>query len=385
MLSELRVMNGLERHADQRQRFLQVAAATVSVAMATLGLLLAVNLAVRHLISIGDIALYVAAASGVQGGLAILAGAASHLVRAHGVYARYVELMDTAKAQVSQSVSTSVPRLTRAIVFDDVWFRYSPNLPWILEGLSLVVPAGMFTGIIGLNGAGKSTIIKLLNRLYEPTEGRILWDGIDIRTFDVRDYRTHLATMFQDYVCYDLTLRENIGLGDVSSIDDDDAIGAALEGAGLKGAAESLPLKWETMLSRIFSSGDGGQSSGVRLSGGEWQKVAAARTMMRSNVDVMLLDEPTSGLDATAEAELVGKVVAMRAGRTTAMISHRLFPVVHAERIAVIDHGRLVEEGRHAELMSRPDGLYSTLYRAQMGTSSGAGAPEVDTVRAGGR
>jgi ATP-binding cassette, subfamily B, bacterial len=210
--------------------------------------------------------------------------------------------------------------------------------------------------IVGRNGAGKTTLIKLLCRLYDPTAGRILLDGIDIREFDPDELRAQVGAMFQDYVTYQATAKENIGLGSLPGLEDDRAVAIAARRGGAEELVKGLPHEWETMLGKWFDEG-------VNLSGGEWQKVALSRAFMR-DVRILVLDEPTSALDAQAEFELFERLQTLTQGRTAVYISHRFSTVRRADRILFLEHGELVEAGTHEELI-RLDGRYAKLFRMQ--------------------
>jgi ATP-binding cassette subfamily B protein len=270
-----------------------------------------------------------------------------------------------------------VPRLRDGIRLHDVWFRYGATRPWTLRAVGLHVPAGSAVALVGRNGAGKSTLVKLLCRFYDPTRGAITWDGVDLRDLDPAELRARIGAVFQDYMSYDLTAHENIGLGDVRRIGDRDGVTAAARLAGAHDAVAALPRGYDTMLSRAFhgdppgdgaapdagSTGDDG-SGGVLLSGGQWQRLALARGMFRDDVDLMILDEPSSGLDAEAEHRVHAQLTAHRTGRTSLLISHRLGAVRDADRIVVLDGGRVAESGPHAKLMAR-GGVYAGLFDLQ--------------------
>lgn len=245
------------------------------------------------------------------------------------------------------------------ITFEGVSFAYPGTDRKVLDGLDLFIPAGGSLALVGENGAGKTTLIKLLCRLYDPTEGRILLDGIDIRTFDLEELRTRLAVIFQDFVHYQLTARDNVGFGAVSRGNDEELTVEAARRVGVLEKIEGLPKGWETPLAREFD--------GVDLSGGEWQRVALARAIMAQigrNADVLILDEPTASLDVRLEHELYEHFAELAGGRTTILVSHRFSTVRMAERIVFIADGRVVEDGTHAELMEHR-GRYAELYELQ--------------------
>jgi ATP-binding cassette subfamily B protein len=243
-----------------------------------------------------------------------------------------------------------------AFRLESVTFCYPQTERPVLMGLDLEVPRGRTTAIVGENGAGKSTLVKLLARLYDPTEGRILLDGVDLREWDRDALRRQIAVLFQDFARYPLTARENIGLGDVARIADAGAIQTAAGRAGAGALLARLPRGGETWLGREFEGG-------ADLSGGEWQRIALARAFMR-DAGILILDEPTAAMDPAAEADLHARFRELAAGRTTLLISHRLATVRLADRILVLEEGRLVEEGDHPGLLAR-GGRYAELYALQ--------------------
>jgi ABC-type multidrug transport system fused ATPase/permease subunit len=234
--------------------------------------------------------------------------------------------------------------------FRDVSFAY-PGGPLVLEHLDLTVPAGTSLAIVGQNGAGKTTIAKLLCRLYDPTAGAIEIDGTDLRQLDLTAWRRHVTAVFQDFVRFDLPLRDNVAPNGGA---DDDAVRAALADAGGSGLA---PL--DTILAK-------GYPGGTDLSGGQWQRVALARALyaVRTGAGVVLLDEPTAQLDVRGEAEIFDRVLRATAGRTVILVSHRFSTVRRADRICVLEHGAVVELGSHAELMAL-GGRYRTMFDLQ--------------------
>lgn len=248
---------------------------------------------------------------------------------------------------VGDRSATEMP--TREIRFRDVHFAY-PGCPPVLDGFDLTVPAGSSLAIVGRNGAGKTTIAKLLCRLYDPKAGAIEVDGVDLRTLDVEAWRSRITAVFQDFVRLELSLRENVAPRGAS----DDAIRAALEDAGA-GSMTDLDI----VLSRAYPGG-------TDLSGGQWQRIALARALcaVREGAGLVLLDEPTAQLDVRGEAEIFNRLLVATRRATTIVISHRFSTVRHADRICVLENGRLVELGTHAELMARA-GRYRTMFELQ--------------------
>jgi ATP-binding cassette subfamily B protein len=247
-------------------------------------------------------------------------------------------------------------RRTQDIEFRDVSFRYPGSDKWVLRGVSLALRAGEKMALVGENGAGKSTLIKLLMRLYDPTEGAILYGGIDLRDMDARDLRDRIGVLFQDFVRYQWTARENVGVGWVPALEDRARIEQAVDEGGARPVIEQLPHKLDTMLGGWFEEGQ-------ELSGGQWQKIALARAFMRDS-EVLVLDEPTAALDAEAEHELFVRLQQLAQERTAILISHRFSTVRRADRIAVLQEGRIEELGTHAELLEH-NGRYAHLFRLQ--------------------
>jgi ATP-binding cassette, subfamily B, bacterial len=230
-----------------------------------------------------------------------------------------------------------------------VSFAYRDGRP-VFEGLNLTIPAGKSIAVVGQNGAGKTTLAKLLCRLYDPTEGAIRIDGTDLREIDVAEWRSRLAAVFQDYVRYELPLADNVApIGGEPSV-----ITRALQDAG---ADELADL--DTVLSRAYEGG-------TDLSGGQWQRVALARALcaVRQGAGLVLLDEPTAQLDVRGEAEIFERILAATRHATTILVSHRFSTVRHADRICVLEQGRVVELGTHDELMQL-NGRYRTMFDLQ--------------------
>ena len=246
--------------------------------------------------------------------------------------------------------------LAQGFIFEDVGYRYPGASRWAVRHLSFTIGAGEVVALVGENGAGKTTIVKLLARLYEPTEGRILLDGRDLSEFDLDDLRARIGVVFQDFVRFDFTAADNIAVGRIAARDDATRIDEAASRALADLVIDRLPGRYEQRLGRRFEDG-------VELSGGEWQKIAIARAYMR-DAQVLILDEPTAALDARAEAEVFERFGDLAAGRTAILISHRFSTVRRADRVIVLEGGRVAEAGSHDELVAA-GGRYAGLFELQ--------------------
>jgi ATP-binding cassette subfamily B protein len=245
----------------------------------------------------------------------------------------------------------------RGVRFQGVRFRYPGQERWALDGVDLFIPAGQRIAIVGLNGAGKSTFIKLLCALYTPTEGRVLLDGQDVHTLAPHALRERLAVAFQDFSHFQTSARENVGFGSVAHLDDGPRVTRAVDSASAAELVRQLPQGVETPLGRWFPGG-------VELSGGQWQRVALARTFMREQADLIVLDEPTAALDIEGERAVFESLLGAAAGRTVVLISHRFPAVRQADHIVVLDAGRIVESGAH-DVLSAAAGRYAELFEKQ--------------------
>jgi ATP-binding cassette, subfamily B, bacterial len=249
--------------------------------------------------------------------------------------------------------------LHEAIRFEGVSFAYPGSERLVLDGLDLTIRAGECTALVGLNGSGKTTLVKLLSRLYEPTSGTIAVDGRDIASLPAQEWRRQLAVIFQDFNRYQLSLADNIAFGAIDHDPGPEGVAAVARTAGLDEAIGKLPHGLETLLSRQF---DGG----AELSGGQWQRVAIARALyaVEAGARVLVLDEPTSALDVRAEAAFYEEFIAHARGRTTLLISHRFSSIRHADRIVVLQGGRVIEDGTHDSLLES-GGRYADLFHLQ--------------------
>jgi ATP-binding cassette subfamily B protein len=344
----------------------------ISTVVTTVTYIYVALLAIAGRLTVGHLSFYTQAASQVQNSIQSILSGFSGMYE-HNLYLNNLyELMAKEPSMMRPPQPTTVPETLRGeIRFDRVTFAYPGADANALTDLSFTVEAGETLAVVGRNGAGKTTLFKLICRLYDPKEGRILIDGIDIRDFEPDELRRQIGAMFQDYVDYQATAAENIGLGNVPEIADRDAVISASRQAGSDELISRLPAGYDTALGKWFDAG-------VNLSGGEWQKVALARSFMREDARILLLDEPTSALDAQAEYDLFERLHSLTHGRTAVYISHRFSTVRRADRIVFLEGGRLVEEGTHEELM-RLNGRYARLFRMQAAAYTGEEIlPEVE-------
>jgi ATP-binding cassette subfamily B protein len=249
------------------------------------------------------------------------------------------------------------PHPEDGIRFEDVCFTYPEAEQPALEHVSLHLVPGCSLALVGENGSGKTTLIKLLTRLYQPTTGRILLDGLDLAEWDEQALRERIGVIFQDFNRYQMLVGENVGAGDERYFEDE----TRWREAAAKGMAsefiETLPERYQTQLGKWFKDGR-------ELSGGQWQKIALARAFMRTRADILVLDEPTAAMDAQAEADIFEHFRQLAQDRITILISHRFSTVRMADQIAVLDRGRIVEHGSHEDLM-RLNGRYAHLFTLQ--------------------
>jgi ATP-binding cassette, subfamily B, bacterial len=339
-------------------------AATVFLGVVVLGgIVLVVREAIAGRLAVGPAATYVQTFLVALGGIQQSSWSGLQTELALATLDRYDEAMraiapTAASANGSQS-ATGMPQ--REIAFRNVSFGYTDRQ--VLKDLDLVIPAGQSLAVVGANGAGKTSLVKLLCGLYEPNAGAVLIDGVELRDLDADDWRRRLAVVFQQPVRLPMSAYSNVrfGRGDAD-------IEVAVERAGARTVVDALPNGWDTVLSAEF---DGG----VDLSGGEWQRLSLARALyaVQQGASVLVLDEPAAHLDARSEAELYRRFLDLTAGLTTILISHRFSTVRQASSIVVLDEGRVIEQGSHDELLQR-DGTYAHLFRLQAARFDGGPA-----------
>jgi len=270
----------------------------------------------------------------------------------------YFEFMKYPNAIVLPKKAESLPKKPTppVIEFKNVFFKYPDSERFVLKDFSLKIRSGEKIALVGENGAGKSTIIKLILRFYDVSDGEILINGVNIKNLDLNEWYREIGALFQDFIKYQFTFRENIIYGNLEKKDDLKAFKEALKKSGAENILLDLPNKEDQIVGKTFEEG-------IDLSGGQWQKLALARAFFR-DAPVLILDEPTSAIDAKAEYEIFENVQKLQADKTVIIISHRFSTVRNADRIVVLDEGKIIEEGNHKALIDKK-GLYEELFNIQ--------------------
>lgn len=302
-------------------------------------------------LTLGDMTMYAQALSRAQSAIEGVSISISYIYRNYLGVSSLVSFLELEPRVVSKPDSKQLSRpIRKGIELRGVSFRYPGSEEWVLKDVNLEIGPGESIAIVGENGAGKTTLVKLLTRLYDPTEGVIRIDGMDIRDIDLTDVRSVFGVIFQDYIRYQATVQENIGFGNLKDMANIERTAEAARKTGAASIVEQLPDGYDTMLGKEF--GDG-----IELSIGQWQKIALARAFMR-DAEIFILDEPTASLDVMTEYEIFKSFRYLMDGKMCILISHRFSTVRMADRIVVLDRGTIVECGSHGELMAR-GGKYS--------------------------
>jgi ATP-binding cassette subfamily B protein len=308
-------------------------------------------------ITLGELVMYYQGFQRLQSSLQGILGSLTRLYSDNLFLSNLYEFLDLRPKLSDPAHPQPVPQPMQAgIAFQQVSFQYANSRCPALQDITLTVHPGEVVALVGENGSGKTTLIKLLCRLYDPNQGSISWDGIDLRDFNTADLRRQISVIFQDYVCYNLSARDNIWLGNIDCPPDAEAIAQAARRANADRVIAQLPQGYDTLLGNLFQEGE-------ELSIGQWQKIAMARAFLRDS-QIIILDEPTSALDPKAEAEVFAQFRQLLKGQAAILISHRLSSVKMADCIYVLDRGKIVEQGSHPELMDKR-GLYRHLFETQ--------------------
>ncbi|MBE6640513.1 MAG: ABC transporter ATP-binding protein [Ruminococcaceae bacterium] len=308
---------------------------------------------------VGDWTLYTGALTSVSSAVTALISASSSVYEGTLFIDNLILYMKEGREVVclAEKKETPTKGIPHKIEFRHVSFKYPGCDNYVLEDVNFTINKGETVVLVGLNGAGKTTLIKLLTRLYDPTGGSILLDGVDIKSFDPDEYYSLFGILFQDFGHYAVSVSENITFGDVHApVDSDKVRAAAIEGDAHE-FIEKLPHGYDTPLTRMF------EEEGLELSGGQWQKLSIARAYYKDS-DILILDEPTASLDAIAEQDIFNKFDELRKEKTTLFVSHRLSSAVNADSIIVLSGGRITEQGCHNELMEN-NGQYARMFMAQ--------------------
>jgi ATP-binding cassette subfamily B protein len=350
--------------AERRAALVGIAGRMVFAAAYFGAVALVVDKGIHGTASIGDVVLTVILAGLLNQQISLILDSVSRVMDALTHVDRYLWLVDWAAAAPRPDAPVPVPpELRQGITLEDVSFRYPKTDRLVLADVNLTLPAGQVVALVGDNGAGKTTLVKLLTGMYEPVRGRITVDGVDLRNVDLDAWRAQASAAFQDFARLELVFHESVGVGDLPHVDDESRVAEALRQAGGGDLLDTGQLGMDTPLGVSFEHG-------VDLSGGQWQKIALGRAMMRSTPLLLILDEPSASLDPAAERALFLRYASFarrsgaQRGGVTLLVSHRFSTVRWADLIVVMAGSRVKEVGNHDELMARR-GLYAELYELQ--------------------
>ena len=312
---------------------------------------------IAGMITLGDMTMYLANFRQAQSSLSSLLDSLNSLYESNLFLDNLLDYLAIQPKLVSPVNGKIAPApIKQGIEFRHVSFKYPGADTYVLQDINFFIRPAERIALVGLNGAGKTTLIKLLTRLYDPTEGQILMDGVDLRDFDLTSLNQRFGVIFQDFVRYQFSVKENIGFGQIDQLDNMERIQDSANRGGAAPIIEKMPLGYDTVLGRRWESG-------IELSGGEWQKIALSRAFMR-DAEVLVLDEPTSALDAEAEFEVFKRFGELMEDRIAVLISHRFSTVRMVDRILVLSDGKVIESGSHEELMNLK-GVYAGLFNLQ--------------------
>ena len=351
------MLRGERLHLEKMRSIQDLIAQTVAIA-ALFGMLAYIAWRTIHgAMTLGDMVMYYQAFQRAQGYLQGIMGSLAGLYEDSIFLNYFYAFLDLKPQTVENQTCASVPHpMQSGIALENVFFKYPTVEENVLHDINLTIRPGEVVALVGDNGSGKTTLAKLLCRLYDPSRGRVTMDGTDFRDFDVQTLRREITVIFQDYLHYPLTARENIWIGDIQTNPDDERVHIAAGQSGADKVISHLPYGYETLLSNRFDKG-------VELSIGEWQKVALARAFMR-DAHLLILDEPTSALSAQAEHDVFESFKKLLRGRSALLISHRFSSVRMADLICVLEKGKIIESGSHDELI-RQGGQYARMYEIQ--------------------